>query len=64
MKGIGFHGARVESHANISDGPTRDHFEMVSKVGATWVEPVVPSWLLQLWRIPLTIDEVHMDALK
>ena len=41
--------ARVESKANIADGPTRDTFHHLSSIGAQFVEPVLPAWITQLW---------------
>ena len=35
--------ARVESKANVADGPSRDDFSMLNSLGATFVEPMMPS---------------------
>ena len=43
--------ARVESKANIADGPTRDTFHHLSELEAQFVEPVLPSWLMQLCTV-------------
>ena len=41
---------RVESKANIADGPTRHDFSEVSRLGATFVEPKLPAFVKQLWH--------------
>ena len=41
--------ARVESEANIADGPSRRDFVMVGRLGAVWVKPRLPNWLMTLW---------------
>ena len=53
---VGFYGARVESKANLADGPTRDSFEDLGKLGAVFVEPLLPEWLQDMWR-PWTYDD-------
>ena len=35
------HCGRVESEANIADGPTRDQFEFAGQLKATWVNPKI-----------------------
>lgn len=42
--------ARVESCANISDGPSRDDLSQVAMLKATWVEPCLPEWLSSFWE--------------
>ena len=49
---IGFYAARVESKANIADGPTRHDLSEVEELGAQWCEPTLPSWAYDLWSIP------------
>eukprot|EP00971_Amphidinium_carterae_P331919 6465766-Amphidinium_carterae.1 len=44
--------ARVESEANIADGPTRNCWTHLQKLGANKVEPKLPSWAMDIWRIP------------
>ena len=44
---------RVESKANIADGPSRDNFEWVHALGAQFVEPIVPEWLADPWVDPI-----------
>ena len=50
--GMGFNAARVESRANIADGPTRDSFGLLQELKAAQVQPVLPDWLEQLWQFP------------
>jgi len=40
---------RVETHANIADGPTRDSFTDVLKLGCVETQPVWPKFLRDLW---------------
>ena len=49
---IGWHGSRVTSAANIADGPTRDDLRLVERLGAVFVQPILPEWLRSLWQIP------------
>ena len=41
---------RVESKANLADGPTRDDLRHVLKLKAIWTVPVLPDWVFNLWR--------------
>ena len=43
--------ARVESKANIADGPTRDFFNHLHELQSQLVEPKLPNWLMQLWTL-------------
>jgi hypothetical protein len=45
------HAARVESHANIADGPTRDHFDCLTSLNAIYVEPKLPEWIHDVWHV-------------
>ncbi len=45
----GYSGHRVESKANLADGPTRDFFEVLTRLEAVYVEPVLPAWVFDLW---------------
>ena len=47
------HAARVESHANIADGPSRDHFGNLNSLGAEYVEPALPEWIHNIWQVDL-----------
>ena len=44
------HAARDESEANIADGPTRDSFELLTRIQAKFVEPILPDWLHDIWN--------------
>ena len=50
--GVGLHCERVESHANIADGPTREFLRLVEELGAVFVEPRLPDWCHKLWEFP------------
>ena len=47
---VGFYGARVESAANLADGPTRDEFAHLSALGARYMEPSLPEWAYHVWE--------------
>ena len=49
---ISVHLLRVESRANIADGPTRGHFYELAKRGAQYREPRMPQWVRELWQGP------------
>ena len=51
---IGLHAVRVESKANIADGPTREFLSLLGELGASFVPPKLPSWCKQLWNFPLS----------
>jgi len=46
---IGLFVARVESKANIADAPSRDDASVMQAMGAQFVDPVLPSWLNDIW---------------
>ena len=46
---IALYVARVESHANLADAPSRGHFEDLRTLGATYVKAVLPPWAQDLW---------------
>ena len=50
--GISLHVVRVESKANIADGPSRGHLELLEDLSAVFVDPVLPPWVHTLWRWP------------
>lgn len=50
--GLALHVVRVESNANIADGPTREDLGPMEEVGADFVNPVLPDWVRQLWHWP------------
>ena len=41
---------RVESAANLADGPTRDDLRYVLQLKALWTVPVLPDWVFNFWR--------------
>lgn len=43
------HCGRVESAANIADGPTREQFDLLGQLKATWVPPILPPWVQRMW---------------
>ena len=43
---------RVESAANIADGPSRSSFELMERLGALEVEAVWPQICMDLWSVP------------
>ena len=54
VRAIYFHAYRVESKANIADGPTRGDTQMVHRLNAQWRDPVLPGWVWTLWGMPLS----------
>ena len=44
-----FFSARVETHANIADGPSRGDCSLMVRLGACWVAPALPRWAHDLW---------------
>ena len=46
----GMHIERVESAANIADGPTRDFMVQANRFGAQEVPPVMPQWIEHIWQ--------------
>ena len=51
---IGLHAVRVESKANIADGPTREFLALLGELGASFVPPKLPDWTMKLWNFPLS----------
>ena len=49
---ISLHLVRVESKANVADGPSRDDLSYLEEMDAQFVEPVLPDWARTLWRWP------------
>ena len=41
---IGMHLCRVESKANLADGPTRDDWRYLQRLNAVFVPPRIPKW--------------------
>jgi len=44
--------ARVESKANIADGPTRGACADLEALGAVRIDPCLPAWTDDVWSIP------------
>jgi hypothetical protein len=44
------HLERVESLANVADGPTRDSFKHLEDLKATEVKPIMPWWIDNVWQ--------------
>ena len=51
--GTDLHAARVESKANIADGPTRDFLDILGYLGATFVPPSLFDWIYDVWHVPM-----------
>ena len=55
-----FYMHRVSTHCNIADGPSRDFFEQMEQLNATYVDPIMPEWIGKIWQpltIPTYVDE-------
>ena len=50
--GLALHVVRVESNANVADGPTRDDLSFLEELGADFVDPILPDWVRHLWQWP------------
>ena len=50
--GTGMHAVRVESAANLADGPTRENLSELERLGAKFVPPVLPDWVYRIWEWP------------
>ena len=53
---IGLFAVRVESAANIADGPTREFLSLLGELGASFVPPRLPKWCENVWRFPHDSD--------
>ena len=49
---LGAYTARVESKANIADGPTREDVSVLLSLHATQHRAVWPEWAQSLWAMP------------
>ena len=49
--GIAMHVVRVESHANLADGPSRDSLDRMLARDASFHEPQLPAWLWSIWDV-------------
>ena len=45
------HVARVDSAADIADGPTRELFDGIRAWQATFVSSLLPDWLDDVWHV-------------
>ena len=50
--GVALHVGRVESSANIADGPTRNDLATLALLKAQWVPPLLPEWVADFWSGP------------
>ena len=50
--GTCMHAVRVESAANLADGPTRENLIELERLGAKFVPPVLPDWVYRIWEWP------------
>ena len=41
---------RVESKSNCADAPTRGSTDLLRRLGAIWREPVLPTWINDVWQ--------------
>ena len=48
---VSMHILRVESFANLADGPTRSDLSLMQLLKAEWVQPRLPGWLMDIWRV-------------
>ena len=49
VRSVSLFAARVESAANVADGPTRHCLEWVQRLNATFDAPCWPAWAGSLW---------------
>ena len=40
---------KVESKANVADGPTRESLDLLMSLNAQYVKPTLPLWMRKLW---------------
>ena len=50
---VGLYVVRVESRANIADGPTREYLDLLYELDAVFVEPKLPEWCKEMWAFPV-----------
>ena len=48
---VGLYSARVEPHANIADGPTRDSLYILARLRAEERPAAWPRWVRNLWSL-------------
>ena len=51
---------RVESKANLADGPTRCDLRVLEELGAFEVESVLPEWMSELWVLPAVSEYISV----
>ena len=51
--GIALHVVKVDTACNLADGPTRDEFRLLSRLGAVWVDPQWPAWAAYFWKMEM-----------
>jgi hypothetical protein len=49
----GFDVARMGSKANIGDKPSRVKFKLVELFAASYMEPMLPPWTVEVWNWPI-----------
>ena len=54
---VGLDAARVETHANIADGPSRGDFSMMARLGASDRVAKLPPWARHVW-----VARPHIEA--
>ena len=54
---IGLYAARVETHANIADGPSRGDFSLMARLGARARVAKLPPWAHHVW-----VPRPHLEA--
>ena len=54
--GVDLFAARVESGANVADGPTRQDLSSLEALEAEFVSPVLPAWIYEVWKGPDASD--------
>ena len=45
---------RVESHANIADGPSRNDYSYMQRLNAMEVSPEWPDWIYAIWCLSVS----------
>ena len=56
--GLAVHLVRVESACNVADGPTREDFTYLVKLGAEWVAPKWPAWIHDFWALGMREEKI------
>ena len=61
--GVGFHVNQVESAANLADEPSRLRRKVPDRLGAVWTAPLLPTWILDIWKHP-GLDDTMVPEFK